>query len=305
MKKVRNLRFLGILGVSIAVLFLISISVTQAQVNIQGKGGTKGKPDKPPPEPEATWAVELPGVGNGEMLYGDGDRYENTAGEVIIKVEKGGSRVSVPGGGRRTVFFYYFSFKLVNKPTNRYVGFQGVKLTTVGESEDPYCIFPYGDVFTCMETFLNQNHPHPDYEYFNLKFQVGQFSFENSLLYPQGIEGIEDMEIGDRVKFTSNSDWIKIRVENQVDFTDPYTEFHNIECDERNYDDKDLTNMNIWITRMASDRWRISVEGADLLLQEQYTERSGKGKNKTVTVVPYEAKGKFTFYIDFIKITDQ
>jgi hypothetical protein len=60
--------------------------------------------------------------------------------------------------------------------------------------------------------------------------------------------------------------------------------------------------MNIWIKRLDTNKWRISVEGANLLLQEQYTERSGKGKNKTVTVVPYEATGNFNFYIDFIKI---
>jgi hypothetical protein len=106
-------------------------------------------------------------------------------------------------------------------------------------------------------------------------------------------------------------------VQNQEDFLDPSTEYHNVECDERNYDDKDLTNMNIWIKRMEKYKWRIYVgfnpyedsypgPGANLLLQEQYTQRvEGKGKkggSKTVTVVPLEATGNFSFYIDFIKI---
>ena len=37
LSKVRKLSFFGILGVAIAVLFLISISFTQAQVKIQDK----------------------------------------------------------------------------------------------------------------------------------------------------------------------------------------------------------------------------------------------------------------------------
>lgn len=297
MKKVRKLSFLGILGVVIAVLFLFSISFTQSQVSIQAKGGKPGKPPKEPPAPEATWAVELPGVEEGTMLYGDSLMYENNDDDVRIKVEKGSSRVRVPGGGRETVFYYYFSFKLL-RPTDRFAGFQGVGLTTVGDPESPYCIFPGITGFTCMESFLNQNHPHPEYEYFNLKFSVSQYSFEQAL---GSTEGLEDMTIGIPVKFVGYSDWIKIRVENQLDFLDPSTDYHNVECDERNYDDDVFENMDIWITRLEENKWRISVEGANLLLQEQYTERSGKGKNKTVTVVPYEATGNFDFYIDFIK----
>lgn len=294
MRKIRKLSFLGILGIVICALIFIGISSMEAKNN--GK-----KPVKPP---EATWAVQLPLAAEGTMLYGDGNIYKNTDGEVIIKVEKGGSRVMVPGGGRETVFHYYFCFKLVN-PTGRYAGFQGVELTTEGETEEPYCIFPDIDGLTCMESFLNQNyHPHPAYEYFYLKFQVGQHSFTKHFGYI--IEGIEDMPIGGTaVKFVGNSDWIKIRVQNQEDFLDPSTEFHNVECDERNYDDGLYDNMNIWIVRLETNKWRIYVEGANLLLQEQYTARvtgkKGKG-GKTETVVPLEAKGNFSFYIDFIKI---
>lgn len=294
------MRFLGIVGVIIAVLFLVSISVTQSQVSIQGKGGNKPpKDDPPPPEPEVTWAVSIPQV-VGTMLYGDGLMYDNNDADVRIKVEKNNSMVRV-NGKRELVYYYYFSFKLLN-PTGRFAGFQGVELSTVGEPEAPYCVFPVG----CMETFLNQSHPHADYEYFNLKFQVGQYSFEQAL-DSDSTGGLEDMPLNEPVKFVGYSDWIKIRVENQVDFTDPSTEFHNIECNERNYHDGIFDNMNIGIERLEENRWRISVVGANLLLQEQYTQRvaTGKGnKTKTVTAVPYEAKGNFTFYIDFIKITN-
>jgi hypothetical protein len=288
MRKIRKLSLFGILGIVICALIFIGISSLQA--NSIGK-----KPVKPP---EVTWSVQLPTVGS-TMLYGDGTTYINNDDDVRIKVEKGGSRVRVPGGGRETVFYYYFSFKLL-RPTGRFAGFQNVELITEGDPEEPYCIFP--DVM-CMESFLNQNQPHPAYEYFNLKFQVGQHSFTESLGYTP--EGIEDMPLNIPVKFTGYSDWIKIRVQNQEDFLDPSTEYHNVECDERNYDDGDLYNMEISITRLATDKWRISVEGANLLLQEQYTQRiEGKGKkggSKTVTVVPLEARGNFSFYIDFIK----
>lgn len=304
MRKIRKFSFFGILGVVIAVLFLISISFIQAQVKIQDRPDKPGKPDKN--GEEATWAVELPGVGTeGTMLYGDGLTYENNDADVRIKVEKGSSRI----GKGQTAFHYYFSFKLVN-PTGRYAGFQGVDLDYAGSPDvGPSGIFPgdsCGDPTTCMENFLNKNQPHSEYEYFNLKFQVGQHSFTDHLEYI--IEGIEDENWGynDPVKFISNSDWIKIRVQNQEDFLDPETEYHNVECDERNYDDGDLENMNIWITRLDTNKWRISVDDADLLLQEQYTQRAeGKGKKggtKTVTVVPLEATGNFSFYIDFIKL---
>ena len=305
MKKIRKWSFLGILGVVIAVLFLVSISFMQAQVKIQKK------PVKPPPQPEATWAVELPVFETpGTMLYGDGDSYTNNDNEVRIKVEKGGSRVKVDGRNQ-IVFYYYFSFKLLNPTYGRYAGFQNVVLNEVAYPDvGPSCIFP-DDV--CMQDFLNQNqHPHPEYEYFNLKFQVGEFSFTESLGIPIGTyEGIEDenWDYNVPVKFVGYSDWIKIRVQNEEDFLDPY---HNVDCDERNYDDGDLTNMNIWIVRLNESKWRICVgynpitgfnPGADLLLQEQYTERV-VGKNKkttTMTLVPLEATGNFSFYIDFIK----
>jgi len=319
LKKIRKLSFLGVLGVVIAVLFLISISFTQAQVQTQGKPDKPpGKPDKPGEE-EATWAVQLPGFGTEDtMLYGDGNMYVNNGNDVRIKVEKGYSRISKG----QTAFHYYFCFKLVNE-TSHYAGFQSVELYTANFPDDgPFCIFPGecgSETPTCLECFLNKNQPHPEYEYFYLKFKVGQHSFTEH--FPDYIiDGIEDEYWGDSdpVKFISKYDWIKIRVQNQEDFSYPYSEYHNVECYELNDDDDDLTNMNIWIEKLnkisypyyngitSSDGvWRIHVINEDLWVQEQYTKRAeGKGKKggtKTVTVVPLEAEGNFYFFIDFIK----
>ncbi len=312
MRKIRKLSFFGILGVVIAVLFLISISFTQAQVKIQAK------PVKPP---DATWAVQLPSAGSGSMLYGDNSIYKNNDSDMIIKVEKGYSRLSK---GQKA-FHYYFCFKLVN-PTNRYAGFKNVDFDDVNYPDvGPFCIFPEGcinDPPSCMACFLNRRQPYSggqdNYEYFYMKFQVGQHSFTEGL--GSIIDGIEDAYWGynNPIKFISFSDWIKFRVQNQEDFSDPYSEYHNVECDERNHDDDDLTNMNIWIEKLNASEyayyngikssdgvWRISVTNENLWVQEQYTKRAeGKGKKggtKTVTVVPLEAKGNFSFYIDFIK----
>jgi len=252
MRKIRKLSLFGILGVVICALIFIGISSLQA--NSMGK-----KPVKPPPEEEAIWAVELPEAGEGEMLYGDGDTYINDDNLVRIKVEKGGSRLRKG----QTAFYYYFSFKLLN-PTERYAGFQNVVFDdhVTYPDEGPPCIFPGecgSTTPTCLECFLNMNQPYTNngdnYEYFNLKFQVGQHSFTKGLGYI--IEGIEDetWEYNVPVKFTSNSDWIKIRVQNQEDFSDPDTEYHNVECDERNYDDGDLENMNIWIVRLNKNNY--------------------------------------------------
>ncbi len=315
MRKIRKSSFFGILVIVTGLLFLIGMNLAQAQGQAKGKPDKPGKPDKD--GEEVTWAVQLPTDGNA-MLYGDGITYINNDNDVRIKVEKGYSRISKG----QTAFHYYFCFKLVN-PTNRYAGFQNVDLTKEGNpDEGPSGIFPGGceenDPTTCMENFLNQNQPHPEYEYFYLKFQVGQHSFTEHFGYI--IEGIEDERWGynDPVKFISFSDWIKFRVQNEEDFYDPSTEYHNVECDERNHDDDFLDNMNIWIVKLnesiypysngitSSDGvWRISVTNENLWVQEQYTKRAeGKGKKegtKTVTVVPLEAIDDFSFYIDFIK----
>lgn len=126
MKKVRNLRFLGIVGVIIAVLFLVSISVTQSQVSIQR--GKPPKDPKPPPEPEATWAVQLPT--SGSMFYGMGNGYyEDNGSNIEVSVSKN----PISGPWKKYFNFgYAFDFILTNDnlgtgaaPSNQ-VGFQNV-----------------------------------------------------------------------------------------------------------------------------------------------------------------------------------
>ena len=73
MKTARKLSLFGILGLITAVLFLISISFTQANVK------TKGNPNGGSEAEEATWAVRIPTITEaseqGLMFYGMEDGY--------------------------------------------------------------------------------------------------------------------------------------------------------------------------------------------------------------------------------------
>ena len=146
-----------------------------------------------------------------------------------------------------------------------------------------------------MENFLNNfSQPYSgsdgEYEYFYIKFWVSEHSFDGRTL--------EEMPEGIPYQLSGKgNNGIKFRIQNKEDFTDPWTEYHNIESYENTWGEYAL---NIWIEKKPDNVWRISVEGEDLWVQETYTVRT-KGREKTETVVPLEAVGNFSFYIDFIK----
>ena len=314
MKKIRKLSFLGVLGVVIAVLFLISISFTQAQVKIQ---------KKPVQPPEATWAVRIPTLDSGYMFYGmdeTGGYYENNDADIKVSVEK-----HSPGAWKRHYnFVYSFDFTLTNEnvgtgvPPAYQVGFQDVDgLDAVEYPDDkPYCQFPDiipGD--NCMANFLNNVHPYSggesgeeDYQY--LLCRVSVFD-----------QDIELMDIGDKYLFGSASDpdepgdFFRIKARYRQECY-PQPAYHDVELYRSiNFHRAiDLGNpLNIEIVRLdATDYetefgigceavWRICVLPVDyrfidgfLKVQEQYCIRSK-------WYHPMEAKGNFNFYIDFIK----
>lgn len=87
MRTIRKLSFLGILAVTIAVLFLVGISFVQTQAKTQ-----KGKPDKPSVGPPGkgkneTWAVQIPT--SRTMLQGEMDYiYVNSNDDILSKTPK-------------------------------------------------------------------------------------------------------------------------------------------------------------------------------------------------------------------------
>ena len=164
MRTIRKLSFLGVLAVTIAVLFLVGISFMQAQVTARGKPEKPpGKPDKPGEE-EVNWAVQIP---EDTMLLGmqnkDGSPYvyANNNDDIIVSVEKKGWKTVGEGG--TSGIYNILLFKLVN-PTNSWVKFNGVNLSLLYSNPDERrCAFPGSCGSTppsCMQYFLNQKHPY-------------------------------------------------------------------------------------------------------------------------------------------------
>ncbi len=319
MKKVRRLSFLGILGVVIAVLFLISISFTQSQVKIQAKGGNPGKPDKPPkpddPVEEATWAVELPNIDSGSMFYGmNGGYYEDNGTNIEVKVEKN----SMAGPWKKYFnFTYAFDFTITNEdagagatPANQ-VGFKnvsGLSLYDVGyPNPGPVGVFPVGGGILA---FLNNLHPYSDEfpanDYESIWFEVHIFD-----------QDIELMETGDIYVFGSDrvasnpGDYLSIwaRYRGGLEGCSPEPVYHDVFLYRNINVERAAENgftPNIEIERRDENTWRFWVHSDGFLnVKERYCTIV---KRKPKTIYTMEAKADFSFYIDFIKIpppTDQ
>ena len=309
MKKVRKWSFLGILGVGIAVLFLVSISVSQAQVSIQGKPDSPPGLDKKDPEVTATWAVELPVFGaEGTMLYGDGTVYENNDDDGT-NIEVSVSKNPIAGPYKRFFNFgYAFDFILTNdnlgtgNPPTDQVGFQSVgDLYDVGyPNPGPIGVFPVGGG---IAAFLNNLHPYSDgiegNDYESIWFEVHIFD-----------QDIELMNDGDIYVFGSDrgpddpgdylSIWARYRGGCSPDpvYHDAFL-YRNINVE------RALANgftPNITIKRIDDYTWRFRVHSdayGFLNVKERYCTIV---KRKPRTIYTMEAKADFSFYIDFIKI---
>ncbi len=312
MKKVRNLRFLGIVGVIIAVLFLVSISVTQSQVSIQGKPdqtGKKPKPDDPPAT--ATWAVQL-SVASDSMFYGMGSgRYEDNGANIEVSVEKN----SMSGPWKKYFnFTYAFDFILTNdnlgtgNPPTDQVGFQNVSeliLYDVGyPNPGPVSIFPFG---VGILSFLNNLHPYsdgiPENAYESIWLEIHIFDHD-----------IELMETGPENTYVFGSDRV---ASDPGDYFSIWARYRS-GCSPEIYHDVELyrsinveravikgNTPNIEIERMNDNTWRFWIKSYDgdgyLKVKEQYCTIV---KRKARTVYSMEAKANFDFYIDFIKISN-
>jgi hypothetical protein len=320
LRKVRKLSFLGILCVFVVIVFLAGISLMQAQVQIQKK------PVKPPPPPEDTWAVRIPTSDSGLMFYGIGDGYyEDNDANIQISVEKSG----LSTWKKYYDFVYAFKFTLTNENVGTEpdysVGFQNVpefSEVTYPDEGKPCCQFP-GDYSCegggclnclpdCMGAFLNSTHPHPDYESFYIYVDI--FDQDIELMVP-----------GQQYVFGSTSDQIGIDKYEPGDYLFMVARYRNkCEPDPAYHDVEIKRNINYWraldlgnphnivIERLATydmecdGVWRIWVlpydfSGRDLegflKVQERYCTRD----KRPTWYYSMEAKGRFDFYIDFIK----
>ena len=290
MNKARALRFFGLIGLIIAVSFLIGSSFLQAQVH------TQGKPIKPPGKPDkggeqVTWAVEIPSDMH-NMLRGMQAKYVNNGEAIIVSVEK----TTMGRGSNYRGFYYVFMFKLVN-PTDTYVTFQDVSISDVTYADGSSCDVPGGcgsDPELCIGCFLNQDHPHSEYDHIYFKFWIYNYD-------------IEGMEPGDSYQLGYNSGSDRIRIKTG------YTPVNTWSREEPLYHDiiaykygGDEGGLNTTITK-TDDKWSIYVgQGyeypASLPVTESYLfEEKQKGWVWS-TVTNLEATGTFSFMMDFIKV---
>lgn len=310
MKKIRNLRFLGIVGVIIAVLFLVSISVTQSQVSIQ-----KGKPVKPPkpddqpddPPATATWAVELPSFESGSMFYGMGSgTYEDNGSNITVSVSKN----PISGPWKKYFnFAYAFDFILTNdnlgtiNPPSNQVGFQNVgDLYAIDyPNPGPTGIFP---VWGGILVFLNNLHPYSDgipenaYESIWLEIHIFDHDIElmnNGDVYVLGSDRVAS-DPGDYFSI-----WARYRGGCSPEIYHDVELYRSINVERAAIKGN---TPNIEIERRDDNTWRFwikSDEGGYLKVKELYCTIV---KRKARTVYSMEAKANFDFYIDFIKISN-
>ena len=326
MKKVRKLSFFGVLGVVIAVLFLISISFTQSQVNIQVKPDKPPKPDKPGEE-EATWAVRIPTSGSGYMFYGIGDGddgyYENNDSNIRVSVEK-----NSPGAWRRYFnFVYAFDFTLTNEnvgsgnPPTYQVGFENM-LGLYEVTGIPSGLFPVGDI----EAFLDNEHPYSgvetgeeDYQYF--WFRVNIFDQDIESMVPGGVSYLfgsapDPGEPGDYLSMVARyrqecypeplyhdvEIYRNINIHRALELGNPV----NIMIERKNAADYKvdfgIECESVWRVWVSDTGYYLGLPDGFLKVQERYCTIE---KNKTKWYYPMEAKGNFNFYIDFIKNPNQ
>jgi len=313
LRKIRKLSFFGILGVVIAVLFLMSISFTQPQVKIQVK---------PPTEPEATWAVRLPTLDSGSMFYGVGDAYyEDNDPNVVVTVNK-----NKPGAWVRYFkFVYSFDFTITNEyfgdgvPPANQVGFQsvgGLYEFNYPDDDKPCDLFPGGDIVT----FLNNKHPYSDgtgvtdYQYF--WFRVHIFDQDIELMNPGDTylfgDGPDPGEPGDYLSVISRHQ--------QECYPEPL--YHDVELYRsinwaRALDNGNPRNIKIerldaaaylsdfgieceavWRFWVSDIGYHAGLPNGYLKVKERYCTIE---ENQIRSYYPMEAKGTFNFYIDFIK----
>ncbi len=334
MRKIRKLSLFGILGVVIAILFLISISFTQAQVNIQGKGGKPGKPDKPgkpnnpPPEEEANWAVRIPTADSSYMFYGIGEEdsddgyYENNDSNIVVSVKK---NIMAGPWKKYFNFGYAFDFTITNEnfgtgtPPDNQVGFQSVGSLEIIEG-DHTDQFPGGDIVT----FLNSKHPHAgggggeDYQYFWFRIHMFDQDIESMQVGPEYSylfgNGPDASEPGDYLSIVAryqqecyqgplyhdvelyrNINWY--RAQTAVPPNPQNIKIERLEASAY-FDEFGIECEAVWRFWVSDTGYNAGLPNGYLKVKERYCTSE---KNKIKWYYPMEAKGNFNFYIDWIK----
>lgn len=293
-----------ILGIVICALIFIGISSLGANSIGEKPDKPSGKPDKPPPEEEANWAVQLP-TGINTMLYGDGAGiYSGQEENIEVTVKKN----RLAGSWKKdNDFITHIGFKISNSANNyRYVGFDDVLLEYVDPSQYdfvdpdigyPCCVFPslYDQqnicndcaYYTCMQAFMNGvEHPSEDYAFFSIDIHATDLDITN-------MDFNVSYKLGD---FGHYHDYINMDINYQNQTADPT--YHNIVCSKSAHKGTEGRLFNIWITRTGENTWKIDVgtdEAKFFFFVEEYYYEQGE-----VYSTLYQG-GNFYFTFDLIK----
>jgi len=273
MNNFRKVKLFGLACILTITTTLIGFHLLQAQIETKGKRK---------PKEEAYWSVIIPDTDD-NMLYGMQQSYESNENDwvSIIKLNYTGKK----GKG----FCYQINF-WITPPTQ--AGFKDVKFDENWKYDQGIpCLFPDDYLLNCaavppycLQCFLNNPHPHPNYYSFRIHFMI--FDFD-----------IEGMQVGDKVDL---SDY-----EGHYGFSIWYSSecsplYHNVAGNFGVPPKSPLSGL--FIKRINENTWRIFVD-QEMDVEEIYCEEeTGKGRKlKRVYRTPVAGKAKFTFQMDWIK----
>ena len=280
MIKFRNLKFISLVCILAVFLVFIGFHFLQAQ----------GKSKKDKPEADVYWTVEIPENVifprvESNMLVGMTDSsphvYESNENDWISLVKLG-----YRGEGGKG-FYYQINFWL-HPPTQ--AGFKSVLSSNWEFSGDGTpCVFPNGCDYnnpSCLECFLNNLHPLPEYSSFRIYFMIFDFDIEK-------MEEGELVDLGDK------------NIEGHYGFSI----WHSGECPPDYHNVAGAVGIppkspidGLFIRRSDTDTWQIIVD-RDIDVEEIYCEEeTGKGrKQRRVYRRPITGTAGFNFQMDWIK----
>ncbi len=306
MNKFRNLKLIGLVCIFTFTLVIIGFQFVQA------KGEPKGKP-KP-----VYWSAIIPEepmpFGNPNMLYSDPPGEEIFSNGDTISVRKLGYSPSAccQKGGKG--FYYQINF-WIHGP-DYLAGFQGVELYPLSiKNPDPYpdypgppCKFPADYLndcaLHCLECFLNNLHPHPEYTLFNIRFMIYDFEIEDMIVTNPDTD--PPVHLGD-VEGVTGSFGFSVYYSSEYE---PDVLYHNVYAYNREDPDSESPRGpldGLYIQRTADNVWRIFVDH-DLYVKETYRDyeeywRGKSLKTRKVIRVPLAGTAHFNFMMDWTKYT--
>jgi len=283
MNKVRNLKFFGLVSILAFALVFIGFHLLQAQVETKSKRK---------PKEEVYWSVIIPET-EGNMLYGMKEE-DGTIHKYVSNEKDWISLVKLGYRGKEGRGFYYQINFWIHPPTQ--AGFQNVNFYVDRWKYDlgiP-CRFPFDCLNVsapdCLQCFLNNRHPHPEYTSFRIYFAIFDFDIEG--MEPYGLSS-PIVNLSDYEGHYGFSMWYSSECS-------PDVLYHNVTSTVGVPPRSPIDGL--FIQRIDENKWRIFVD-RDIDVKEIYCEEeTGKGRNlRRVYRTPVAGTANFNFQMDWNK----